>query len=223
METVEDTLEPMHLLRLNRPSVFARALPGPWYERFVSNVRLHALDNKPLSTEQVRIILKLLARLRPHLIEHRLASAESIDRLLRHPVYRRQPYQSSSIPREVRHIGDNCLAFRFKYNDVIVDAIKGLRKKSDYFADELTRFDHATRVWIVRVTRDTLDPIFKIVNDHRFQFDEATLDYLTLASNSKGQPSTFVFDPESGKIVANVCDNEIIANWVRNVLRAEVL
>lgn len=223
METVEDALELIFNLHLTKSKLFERVLSDPWYSRFISNVYMHVAENKPLSTEQARIVLKLVARLRPHLIEHRVAHADTIDRLLSHPVYRRLPYQSSNIPREVRYIGDNCVAFRFKYNDVILEAIKSLRKKNEYFADDLTRFDFTARVWIVRVTRDTLDPIFKIIKEHRFQFDDATLDYLTLASNSKGKPSTFVYDPESGRIVANVCDNEIVATWVRNVLRGEVL
>lgn len=222
--TVEDALEVFLDLIINAEiDLFNTLFPDDWHSRFVSNVFGYVSQRKPLSSEQAKIVLKMVARAKTALVEKEIVEEKKIDQLLANPKYRLAPYQSSSIPREVRYVGDNMLAFRFKMNDVIVDSIKSLRKKSDNFTHDVIRFDHLARVWLVRVTRDTIDPIMQIIGKNRFQIDDATIEYLTLATNSRGQPSTFVFDPESGKIVANICDNEIIASWVRYVLGAEVL
>lgn len=223
MITVEDVLEGLFRLFCFNQSEFETCLPDKWFSNFVTNVHSHAAQGKTLSTEQVRITVRLAHRARNVLITNDIFQEPAFDRFLGNPICRKQPYQSSSVPREARYVGDNCIALRFKMNDVIVESIKALRKKNGFFSDNVIRWDREARVWVIRVTRDTIDPLMSIIGENRFDVDDETVEYLALAMNSREKPSTFVLDPETGRIVANVCDNEVIAAWVTNVLWAEIL
>lgn len=194
-----------------------------WDFRFVTNVASYIRKDKPLSTEQSKIVLKMLRRFEKKLVNKGLIEADKLRNLIEFPSYRQPPYTSASVPREVRYIGDNCLAFRFKMNDVIKNDIKRLRPKGTGFIEKYNWFHSQHRVWVVPVTRDTIKPVQELISKHRFDFDDAVVEYLVRASNSADQPTGFAYDPEINLISAEVGDNELIAWWVQTVLKGEVI
>jgi hypothetical protein len=225
--TVEDGLELLAImLRVDDNGIqFVDAVSTEqnWDLRFVTNVVAYIRKDKPLSTEQAKIVLKMLRRFERKLVNAKLIEEETIRNLIDFPSYRQQPYTSASVPREVRYIGDNCLAFRFKMNDVIKNDIKRLRPKGTGFIEKYNWFHAQHRVWVVPVTRDTIKPVQELIAKHRFGFDDEVVEYLVRASNSAHQATGFAFDPEINLISAEVGDNELIAWWVKTVLQGEVV
>src|SRR4051812_4030376 len=84
--------------RRSRP--FGGLLDDRWSQDFLINVGQYVHTDHALSSNQCRIILKLVRRVRSHLTEAGIASSEEIDQLLANPEYRRKPYESSKKPRE---------------------------------------------------------------------------------------------------------------------------
>lgn len=231
MFTVEHALGVLHSFRNGKYAEFQRMFKDKWYSDFIESVTGHVVYGKALSTYQASTVLKLLKRAEPMLVEHGYVQDGQITKLISYPIYNKMPYESSNMPREVRYVGDNMLAFRFKFNDTLIKEFSSLRMKSGHVINGGPRkptsdnaFFHKTlRLWFVRVNRDTIQSIMSIIKRYRFDFDDATVDYLALAENSKSEESTFVYDPESEMIVANVCDNEIISMWVSTILNGEVI
>lgn len=197
-----------------------------WNRKFIESLNASVSARKALSTQQSIVFLRVVRRM----FEGGFLSEEfnhgDIESLLMAPRHRKPPYPSSNIPREVRYLGENRLGFRCKRADDLVRDIKNLRNRgrdSAWKAYHEPVFNRQGRMWVVGVTEDTYEYIMKIIAEYDFDFDDAVVEYLALCDNSRGQPSTFVYDPESGKIVANVCDNGIIEGWTKYVMFGEVL
>jgi hypothetical protein len=153
-----------------------------------------------------------------------------LDSLIAEPIYRLPLYESTNVPREVRYLGDNLLAFRCKVNPVLSERIKGLgdAAKTTWVAGTFDnfgrnhgpsvalkpRFDWLHKVWIVPVYRFNLNAIVELIADQRFGMDQAASDYLKLARRSHNQPSIFAIDTENQIILANICDDPILAGWM---------
>ncbi|RYD62529.1 MAG: hypothetical protein EOP83_14365 [Verrucomicrobiaceae bacterium] len=219
MMTVEDGIELLaaHVKR----GLFVETMVDAWAAQFAANVASYSLKSKPLSTEQSRIIVKLLIRTRDYLVGVG-ESSTALDSLIASPSYRQTPYPSANVPREVRFLGDNLLGFRFKRNDTIVADLNELRRGLDLYLTEQW-FHRGHRLWVVPVTRDTLDGIMLVISQHRFQFDETVAQYLTEASNARGQHPAFLPAPDLNVIAGTVPDNEVVAWWVRDVLGGETV
>ncbi len=179
-------------------------LSDAWFEKFVTNVYAW-----PLTTEQARITLRILSKIRHIVVDAGWASAQDVDRLLNTPRYRNPPTQSANIPREVRFLGDNLFGFRFKRNDNILEVLKAHSGEWDWIS----------RLWTVPVTRTSIHPLMEVIRDNRFGFDDDVAEYLAQVMNSDEEPTTFTFDPTTGKIIAMVNDCEIIAQWVATNLK----
>lgn len=221
MQTVEDALGVLAHLHL-KAGLFIIEYEDEWAERFITNVNNHVTLGRPLSSEQSKIVLKLVRRVRDFLIEHG-ESPTRIDDLLARPVHRQAVYQSSVMPKEVRYLGDNKLGFRFKYNDIIIGDIKALVPREPTYVHDRPWFHRDYNIWVVSVTRDSIDRIMNLIQKHRFDFDEGVIEYLALADNSKGLWSAFAYDPEIEVIAAQVNNNELVAWWSRYVVGGECL
>lgn len=189
-----------------------------WGVRFLANVHEHVSRGRALSTEQARVLLRIGAACRNYLVETAAVEAWQIDGLLARPRYRQELVQSTHYPREVRHVGGNLLAFRFKLHEEVRNAIKALATRQDGQEDEPSRpwFDNDTRLWIVPVTKSNLNGVMAIIRRYDFAFDDPTLEYITLCSNSPGTASTaFVAE---GRIYINVCDDEPLLGMVQHIL-----
>ncbi len=216
--TVEDAVELMaeHV----GSGLFVSKMRDEWAAKFVVNVAEYSRSNKPLSTEQVRIVLKVFKRVEAYFLEQGLCASETAS-LFRNPTCRQEPYPSANVPREVRFLGDNVLGFRFKKNDTIVADLKALKSIQDFSFNDLW-FHREHRLWLVPVTRDSIHEIMALISRHRFDFDDMVAEYLTVAQNSAKRPSAFVADMEMGVIAAQVYDNEVVAWFTRNVLGGDL-
>lgn len=196
-------------------------LNDAWFDKFVSNVYAWAvLQNKPLTTEQARITLRIIHKTRKVCVENGWATEDEIEKLIQRPRYRNAPTQSANIPREVRYLGDNLVGFRFKRNDLIMQDLKCMVDSS---GEGVAKWDWVARLWVVPVIRTTIHKIMDCIRDHRFGFDDDLADYLAFSTNAEDEASHFVLDPDSGKIIAVVNDNEIVAGWTATALRGQPL
>lgn len=195
-------------------------LPDDWFLNFLNNIQVWVSDGKPLTTEQAKIVLKILGKTRPLFLSLGV-SAKAIREMQTDPVYRQQPTLSSVMPREVRYLGGNILGFRFKRNDTIVNDIKALKK--NWATDDDVVFDYVQRLWIVRVTgenmtpmtEDGLTPIMKIIAKHRFAFDDEVAGFLADSENVTGGETAF------STTECMILDNDLVGQWVRAVLIGE--
>src|SRR6185437_12445674 len=129
------------------------------------------------------------------------ASQEQIVSLLANPQYQQSLYEASYVPREVRYLGGNLIAFRFKGDKELIDKIATLSQApltswlhggvvqgmSKYQLDrEATvatkrRYDYLYKISIVPVYRFNLKTITDIIATHRFKTDDMILTYLRKA------------------------------------------
>lgn len=204
-----------------------RLRENQWNRKFILSLAESVKAKRALSSEQSRVFLKLVRDMKSIIVAFDDEYCDgTVSNFLEYPRHRQPPYQSSYLPKEVRYLGDNKLGFRFKRNDEILRDIKALRNrvKDTRVRDHMTpTFHRQARMWIVPVTRETIKGVMNLIRNHNFKFDEAVWQYLLLAENSRGEPSRFVYDPESGRIIVNVCDNDVLAAWIRHVLFGELV
>lgn len=206
------------------PPPFDGLLSSDWHRSFLYNVGQHVMAGKQLSTNQAQTILKMIARVRHPLIRQGLIRADELDHMLHAPEYRQPLYESTSVPREVRYLGDNILGFRFKQNDIMkariaelgtinTTELSGLYKL--YRGLPRPQFDWTHRIWLVPVLRHTIGTIVQIINEYRFNADPAVMAYLRLARESRDQPSAFTLVDDI--MLGNVCDDPLLAAWITEV------
>jgi len=201
----------------------------PWRRKFLASLGDAVKAKKTLSSEQSRIFCKLVRENKEAIAELDDEYSERlIDDFLTYGKHRRQPYQSYNLPREVRYLGDNKIGFRFKRSQEIIDDIKALKSRRQSEKESMRWRPHPTyngafRMWVVPVTGENVKQVMNIIRKHSFSFDDEVAEYFLLAENSRGQKSAMVHDPISGKFIINVCDNDALAAWVRNVMFGEML
>jgi hypothetical protein len=221
---ISEKLTPSHHWKRHfRPGdfpAFGGLFDDAWHQSFISSVTQHVRAERALSSNQSRVILKLIAKARSYLVEYAIASPTEIDHLLHAPQHRQTPYESAQVPREVRYLGDNLLGVRCKADAVVASAIKALGTGQV----QRPRFDWTYKLWIVPVHRVTLSRLRALLRNHRFHLDRATTDYLDLCETSIGQPSSFMFaDATHTTMVANICDDPVLAGWITEVAGGIVL
>lgn len=217
LQFVEDVLNIVMLNSWNS-AIREGILKDPWFDKFVTNVYSWAIvQNKPLTTEQARITLRILQKTGSLIVEKGWATSSEVERLIETPRYRHRPTPSANIPREVRYLGDNLLGLRFKRNDHIATQLKLLKNSS---GDPVARWDWLSRLWIVPVLRTTLEPLMTLIGENRFGIDDDVAEFLARASNSVDQPASF--ELRDGKIIATINDDEVVSAWVECSLRGEI-
>ena len=205
-----------------------------WHRRFIASVSDHVEAGRQLSTNQGTALLKLIQRVRKPLVRYGMATDADLIHMQRHPDYRRALYESPNVPREVRYLGDNVLGFRFKQNDMIAALIRELGRPtpSDWTCDwaklrkvgdllPRPQFNWQHRIWLVPVLRHNLSKIMSLVNEYCFDVDPAATAFLRLARDSRDRPSAFTMTDDV--ILANVCDNPLLAGWITCVSEGIIL
>lgn len=193
-----------------------------WHRNFIVNVQEHVTNRSPLSTNQSNVIIKAARTHMVALVKALNSTAATVDHALQHPTYKTAPYQSKSVVREVRYLGVDKLAFRFKRDPTIIEEIKGLRSANDIMSTG-AKWNNQYALWIVTVTTGTLDKIMGIIQRHKFSFDDPVLEYITLCHNSKKAASTFELVPDSDIIVANVVNNPLLETVLEGMFGAEYI
>lgn len=216
MITVENILNALCNL------VIDGSIKGDWHKNFIQSVATHVAMGKPLSTNQSENVLKIARNSITNLSKTMRKPQAEVEAAIATPRHNQAPYQSASIKREVRYAGNDMLAFRFKHDPTAVADFKALKSATDPLS-AIPYWNAQHRLWIVTVTPSNLDKVFNLIKRHRFEFDDAVLEYLTLCSNSKNVESVVVFDPESEQLVANVAGNPLLAYVMKNVLKGELV
>lgn len=169
-----------------------------WDHRFITDVAMHVRDGKAVSTEQGKIILKLITRYRDKLISEGVSESD-LSYLISSPQYRRPPYTSTIVAREVRWMGNSKLAFRCKYNATITEDIKRLKGTNHFLDSAHPWFHRDTKLWIVDVNSGNLERVMDVIKRHGFSFDDDVEHFFLNAMNSIGQHSR-----------AEVCGNQLV-------------
>jgi hypothetical protein len=196
---------------------FDGLLSDDWSIKFVCSVNEQITNDHPLSTEQAKVVVRMIQDVHGFLADYGDADLTEMQKLLSHPRFKHEPYQSTYIPKEVRHIGSNLLAFRFKYQPAIIKDIHSISKISHYGSKPY--FDYNLKLWIVPVISTNFRRVKEVINDHRFGTNDATDLWLTKAKNSYDAPSIIFI--EDDLCVATVCANEMLAFWMVNSVGAE--
>ena len=183
-----------------------------WHVNFVDSLWQKVVSkDRPLTTEQGKSVVKLLAKARPYLVSKCGIDEKAIDTLLKAPRYRQPPTLSANIPREVRGAGGSKLIFRFKWNDVIRSQLADLATA----AVSSYEWDWINRVTVVEVTPQNVDDVQRMIVDHRFDFDINAANILASAHNLKELLLTV--DPIDGEFELRT-SNFLIAAWTNRVL-----
>lgn len=222
MMYVEDLLRGLALL------VAAQNIRDGWLTNFISNVTMHVNNGHPLSTKQSEIICKNASNHLASLAKALRSSRDDVTAAIQSPRHKQQPYASANIPREVRYLGMNKLAFRCKRDPTVVADIKALTAKQSFINSRsslgaTSTWHNEHRVWVVQVVNENLDQVFEVIRRHKFNFDQDTAEYLTVCTNSKSQASTFVMDDDEQIVYVNVCNNQLLAHFVHNLMNGQAL
>lgn len=200
--------------------VAAGKIAGAWHINFISNVNIYVVDGGCLSTNQSEILLKTAKTYTNELAKmFRISSAEMQDHI-KNPSYRKTPYKSTSVKREVRYLGADVLAFRFKADQTVTQDLKNLKEGWDLVATR-PKWNAKYRVWTISVTTTNLEKVMKLINTHQFDFDEATLEYITLCNNSKKPSVTAFVMADEQKIYMNLTSNSGLAQILHQTMDGE--
>ena len=193
-----------------------------WTSSFISNVIIHVGNSKPLSTNQSAMVLKIAAKYVIPLTQVMKFSAVEIRNGINNPNHLRTPFESSDVKREVRYIGINKIAFRFKMDAVAQRDIRNLGINNGVVQSK-PEFHLKYKIWIVQVDNTNLARIHDVITRHKFEFDDNLAEYLTRCENSQSVPSAFVADEEDGVIYANICNNPVLAYAVQHIMKGKCI
>ena len=213
---VEDLLRGLGIL------VAAGTITESWPTNFINNVTFHVNAGYGLSTSQSRIILKMSENYLSSIATSLRVKRDDVKYAVDNPQYRKPPYQSTNVPREVRYIGMNKLAFRFKRDPVVTSDLKSLTIKQQFTEDKVA-WHQEHKLWVVPVNDSNLDGIMEVIKRHKFTPDHGALEYLTICTNSRKVSSTFMLDDEEETLYINVCNNPVLAHFVSQLLKAEAV
>lgn len=188
-----------------------------WDISFLTNVNEYVKKGNQLSTEQGKIILKLLKKFRHHLIGNNHITSDQIDDMLINPTYKKPLYISADIKREVRYLGGNYIGLRFKFNEIIMRFIRDLNSgalaRNSSSSYEQPFFQREYRIWIIPITQTNVTHVENIIYTNRFSMDKDTINYL---ENFHKNPS--VFKDHGNVINCEIYANDLLALWVINVV-----
>jgi len=210
MLTVEDLLDSLYQL------VISGVEKRDWNANFISNVSTHVKHGRALTINQGKTVVKLAANHIGKIAALRKIDPNAVKQAINSPQYNQKPVESADIKREVRYLGGNKLAFRFKHDPIVIAEIKGL--KSSSLSNDRSEFHKDFRIWIVSVSNANLEKVFAIIKKNKFSFDEEVLAFMHKCSNNKNKSPTFEYDNESGNILIEVADNPIFEDIVKFVL-----
>jgi hypothetical protein len=230
---VEELL--IKILDFDRKHRSAGWITNQWQKDFAMNIYASLDQEKSLSTKQAEQILKIISSLRTNIVSKKWMTFEEIDELINSPTYRKPLYESKIIKKEVRFLGDNKLGFRCKFNPTLDEKLRRIcdvdkksifakdvpmsyrnleDKKQETIVGVKSHLDILYRMWVVPVYRFNLHKIWSIIKEERFSIDTRTEEYLQLCSDSINKNSSFKVMHNT--IVANVCDDPLLAAWVVN-------
>ena len=215
---VEDMLITINTKLCVSRQPFGGMLNTAWYRSFISSVTQHVQSGRPLSTNQARIVLKIIRTAEPYLVMDGIATRETVAHMLADPCYRLPLYESPQpVPREARYLGDNLLALRFKADSAVMQEIKRLATFVDgdrTWAHGYVRFDWRHKVWVVSVHHYNRTALEQLLDRHRFHCDARAREFLANCRHAETAVSTFTVSDDSTALVARVANNDVLAGWI---------
>lgn len=110
-------------------------------------------------------------------------------------------YDSVDVKREVRYLGNSKLAFRTKRTPEISSVFNELRRGHSSYDEPIRE----ANIFVVRVTPFNLERVFALISDFRFDFDSATLEFMTRCTNTKNDSPQLVADDEMIGLLVPAC------------------
>lgn len=213
---VEDILDLLSQL------VVDGTIKGEWHRNFIGNIQAYVYSGSAISTNQSATILKIASSYTTQLATLARTSPAIMKSWITCPTYKQQPYTSISVKREVRYLGADKLAFRFKADHTVVLDLKNTRSSSD-FEHQRPKWNHQYKVWILTVTSSNLEKIMSLIQTHNFDYDAEVLEYVTLCSNSRNTKPTFFLYGEEDVIYGNVPNDPKLQYAITNLLGGELI
>jgi hypothetical protein len=184
-------------------------------KKFISSMASKVHTNQRMSTKQAYVVLKLISAYTAIIAAKKRVPFEKIHELLRTPVYVNEPYESISIPNEVRYAGDDFLVFKFKFHPIIKEEIKEL--KADLpFTDPYPKYNNMHRVWIVKVSITNIESIMTVIRKYEFNFDDDLAQYFTNILNTKNKIPEIMI--ENNKCVIDIPNDDVFSDYVKCLL-----
>jgi hypothetical protein len=210
MPPVEDLVETLMLLQLK-----SAVEKDPWKANFIYSVADQISFGRALSDAQVKVVMKLIGQHKSTLARELRLNVSDIDYILANPTYRQSVVPSKNIPREVRFVGENILAFRYKLDPVLVREIKGLR--CGRFQKPL--FNRRHRIWLVPVNRENVTDIQDIITTHKFAYDMETYNLVMKIRQSKSVHPAIKYDNQTDDLSLQTADQSLLTQLVKMVTR----
>lgn len=181
--------------------------------KFISDVGYKVEIGNSISTSQANVVVIMIKRYKDILLAHGYSSLE-LESLINNPTYKKQPYQSVDLPREVKYAGNGVLVFRFKVNPILLDNIR--KFKQGIMGDGYSLFNKDYRVWVVTVTDKTVHDVMKFIKDNKFVFDSDVEQFFLEVLNNLKSPPIITVDETSIKL--KIYNNEMMSHWANNFL-----
>lgn len=237
MITIEDLLEELGTIAIMQLSSKNRRyreniISSPADRDFIKDLSSRTSSGGEFSTKQAFIACKIVRKY-AHLYNSksqkssRIANPrlhltkEQVNAICDNPVYRKPPYQSTDVPREVRYLGNRKLGFKSKFSPQIIDRIKTFRDQSCPLSTQYPYFNKKYRIWVVDVTEKNLNRIMKIINQFDFKFNDEVVQFLADCSNAVEATSAAVVSEQKDKIHIVVQNNLLLASWIEDILVIE--
>jgi hypothetical protein len=193
----------------------------PWKSNFIMNVHdTVAYGGRALSTAQSQVILKLANQHASHLVKVLGKQVAEIQQAISNPAYQRPVWQSQNIPREVRYLGGNKIAFRFKLDQTVVVDLKALKNRNN---KERPYFNKKCRVWVASVTSGNVEAIQSLIKRHKFAYDHAVLEYFMKVTQQRDKVPTVTYDNETGNLRVTIPNNVFLAQMVEATMGGEAV
>lgn len=213
MITVEDLLHKLEVICRHPLTRFEgiAEITNTWDRRFICDVYDHVAGGEAISTAQSDIVIKLIERYRAVMVAYGSTDSE-ISALIAFPQYRRPPYQSEVLPREVRWAGDNKLVFRCKYNQGVIEDIKRLRGTNHFLLHPYPMWFKEHKLWVVDVNGGNHEKVMDVIKRHKFAFDDAVANLFLEIENGRGKRSDIQVTQDT--IVVTARNDDFLNAWL---------
>jgi hypothetical protein len=212
MNTVEDLVNILHTAMIHHPN----RVINNWDSNFINDVATKIDKNGIISTGQASVALKLFLRYKHLLVEYGVPDYV-VEQIAKSPTYKQSPYQSHDIPREVRHIGGDFLAFRMKFNTNIVSDIKKARSENEYGLVSPI-FEPTYKLWVVEVSEMNVNKIESIITRYKFGYDDAVTNLLFEVETRKNRRSVVDFDMNTGMILVSLGNDDMVNSYIMDMM-----
>jgi len=221
MITVEDILEKLAINGCQKTHDTPFPVSSPADRSFLRGVAEHTRLNRPMSTKQAYVAIKIFKNNFSYVAEiYKEFSEEELLAIFDNPTYRNELYQSTERPREIRHIGKRKLAFSSKKSSQVIDRLKGIKDPYQIVGRGVPYFVYDHYIWVVEVTENTLNKIYTAIQKLDFRGDPELVEFFEKCENAKEKKSNVNITDQAIKLEIN--NDEFLAGWLDQVLEVEI-